>query len=314
MNIQPVIDSLSKTLLEIASFVPRLINSLLLLAIGYVLSLLVRWGLRFLLEHVGAQQLGERLGFAAFLRRFGLSPSVPRFLSNTVFFFLLLSFFTSAARLLEFVSLVDFLEAILHFVPRAISAALLLLLGGLGARFLAATVAALARSVNIAYSRLLASLVEYVLLAFLVIIAISLLGIDTTVLTTSFTILLAALGLAIALSFGFGSQEAARNIIAGYYIRRHFSSSQELRFGRYQGRFQATSGMYTTLEVSDETGQTRLLSIPNTLLLRQIILGGPAGPAPGVAETAGPQVGEPGSSSAPGTAPSASDADNESER
>jgi hypothetical protein len=86
MNIQPVIDSLSKTLQEIASFVPRLINSLLL-AIGYVLSLLVRWGQRFLLEHVRAQQLGERLGFAAFLRRLGLPPSVPRFLSNAVFFF-----------------------------------------------------------------------------------------------------------------------------------------------------------------------------------------------------------------------------------
>ncbi|RAQ95692.1 mechanosensitive ion channel family protein [Thermogemmatispora tikiterensis] len=314
MNIQPVIDSLSKTLLEIASFVPRLINSLLLLAIGYVLSLLVRWGLRFLLEHVGAQQLGERLGFATFLRRLGLSPSVPRFLSNAVFLFLLLSFFTSAARLLEFVSLVDFLEAILHFVPRAISAALLVLLGGLGARFLAATVAALARSVNIAYSRLLASLVEYVLLAFLVIIAISLLGIDTTVLTTSFTILLAALGLAIALSFGFGSQEAACNIIAGYYIRRHFSSRQELHFGSYQGRFQATSGMYTTLEVSDETGQTRLLSIPNTLFLRQIILGGPAGPASEAAEAAGPQAGEPGSSSTSSTTPSGSDAAHESEQ
>jgi hypothetical protein len=314
MNIQPVIDSLSKTLLEIASFLPRLINSLLLLAIGYVLSLLVRWGLRFLLEHVGAQQLGERLGFAAFLRRLGLPPSVPRFLSNAVFFFLLLSFLTSAARLLEFASLVDFLEAILHFVPRAISAALLVLLGGLGARFLATTVAALARSVNIAYSRLLASLVEYVLLAFLVIIAISLLGIDTTVLTTSFTILLAALGLAIALSFGIGSQEAARNIIAGYYIRRHFSSRQELHFGRYQGRFQATSGMYTTLEISDETGQTRLLSIPNTLFLRQIILGGPASSASEAAEAAGPQAGKPGSSPTSGTAPSASDAAHESEQ
>ncbi|WP_069801423.1 mechanosensitive ion channel family protein [Thermogemmatispora onikobensis] len=299
MSIQPVIDSLSKTLLEIASFVPRLINSLLLLAIGYVISLLVRWGLRFFLDHLGVQQLGERLGFAAFLRRLGLSPSVPRFLANAVFFFLLLSFFTSAARLLEFISLVDFLDAILHFVPRAISAALLVLLGGLGARFLAATVAALARSVNIGYSRLLASLVEYVLLAFLVIIAISLLGIDTTVLTTSFTILLAALGLAIALSFGFGSQEAARNIIAGYYIRRHFSPAQELRFGRYRGRFQATSGMYTTLEVSDEAGQTRLLSVPNTVFLRQIILGGPAGPMPGTAEVDGPPEGEPGPPSAP---------------
>ncbi|MBX5451984.1 MAG: hypothetical protein IRZ24_18120, partial [Thermogemmatispora sp.] len=216
--------------------------------------------------------------------------------------------------LLEFISLVDFLDAILHFLPRAISAALLVLLGGLGARFLAATVAALARSVNIAYSRLLAALVEYVLLAFLVIIAISLLGIDTTVLTTSFTILLAALGLAIALSFGFGSQEAARNIIAGYYIRRHFSPAQELRFGEYEGRFQATSGMYTTVEITDERGQTRLLSIPNTVFLRQIIMGGPAGSAPSSAEVTGPRVGGPSSPSTAETPPpSPSDADEASE-
>jgi hypothetical protein len=273
MTIQPVIDSLSKTILEIAAFVPRLLNGLLLLIIGYLISVLVRWGLRFVLDHVGVQRLGERLGFVTFLRRLGISPSVPRFLANVVFFFLILSFFTSALRLLEFVSLADFLEAILQFVPRAISALILLLLGALAARFLGATVGALARNVNIIYSRLLALLVEYVLLAFVVIIAISLLGIDTTVLITSFTIVFAALGLAIALSFGFGSREAARNIIAGYYIRRHFTPDEQLILGEHRGRFRATSGLYTVLEIIDEQGRTRTLSIPNAVFARQVVLG-----------------------------------------
>lgn len=272
MNFQPMIESLSKTIATIAAFIPLLINSLLILVVGYLISALVRWSLRFILQHIGLQQLADRVGLSHVLSRMGIRTSLPQLVARIVFFFLLLSFATAALRLMQFTTIANFLDNILLFVPRAISSALLILLGSLLARFLGNTTAAIAQNAHIFYGKALGKLVEYALVAFAIIIGISLLGVDTTILTTAFTIILAAAGFAIALTFSFGSRDAARNVIEGHYIRQRFRPGQQLTVGEYSGQLRSVSGAYTVLEERDEDGQSRTISLPNDLLIRQVVI------------------------------------------
>lgn len=159
------------------------------------------------------------------------------------------------------------LENVLVFIPKAISAALLLIFGSMLGRFLGNTIATVAANVNVTYSGALGKIIEYAILAFVVVLAISTLGVDTTILTSAFTIIIAATGLAIALTFAFGSRESALNVIAGYYVRQNFHSGQRLTFGEYSGAIRSTSGAYTVLEVPGEGEEASTISIPNTLLL-----------------------------------------------
>ncbi|HAG97652.1 MAG TPA: hypothetical protein DCL75_02005, partial [Ktedonobacter sp.] len=92
------------------------------------------------------------------------------------------------------------------------------------ARFLGNTIAAVAANVNITYGKI----IEFAIVAFVVVLAVSTLGVDTTILTTSLTIIIASAGLAIALTFAFGSRESARNVIAGFYVRQNFQPGQRL--------------------------------------------------------------------------------------
>ncbi|WP_052890151.1 mechanosensitive ion channel family protein [Thermogemmatispora carboxidivorans] len=311
MSLQPLLQSLLSVGTSLLAFVPRLVNGLIVLLVGYLLSWLVRWLLRFLFRQTRLELLFERIGLRRSLAALGIRIPLSELLAQLVFFFLLLSFSIQAVELMGLTPVADLLQAVLLFLPRAISAALLLLFGSLLARLLGNTITAVARNVNIAYAGALGRLIEYTVVAFLCVLALATLGVETTLLTTSLTIIVAAAGLAIALTFAFGTREVARHVIAGYYVRQQFRRGQRLTLGDYSGTLQTTSGAYTTLEIQTEDGSRRLLALPNALLLQGVTISEEPPPArTTTAETPGP--GET-PASASGQTPSASEGEQGSE-
>ena len=273
MNFQPVINSLIKTLTDVINFIPRLVNGLVILLLGYIISALVRWVLRLVLRSIGLDQLAERAGINNAMSGFGVRASLSEMLAQITFFFLLLTFAASAINLMGLTALADLLQSVLHFIPRAISAAILVIFGSMLARFLGNAIIAVADNVNITYGKALGKIIEYAIVAFVVVLAISTLGVDTSILTTSFTIIIAAAGLAIALTFASGSRESARNVIAGFYVRQNFRPGQRLTLGEYSGKVRSTAGAYTVLDTLNESGENSTISLPNFLLLQSAVTG-----------------------------------------
>jgi len=270
MNLQPLIQSLTGVGTDIMLFLPRLINGLILLIAGWLISWLVRWLLRFIFRQIRLERLFERVGLHRVLRSLGIRPTLSEIIVQVVFLFILLSFFIQGATLVGLTPVALLLQEVLLFVPRAISAALLLLIGSLVARVLGETTATVARNVQIVYGRVLGKLIEYTLIAFVVVLALATLGVETTILTTSLTIIVAAAGLALALSFAFGVRDVARNVLAGYYVRQQFRPGQIVRLGEYRGLVRSTSGTYTTLEFNGDQGQRQVVVLPNTLFLHRV--------------------------------------------
>ena len=273
MSFQPVLNSLMQILLQILNFLPRFINGLLILIVGYLISALIRWLIRFVLQHIHLQELADRAGVVSALRNLGIRAPLSEIIAQIVFFFLILSFATSAVRLMGLSTVADLLNSILNFVPKAISAAILILFGSMLARFLGNTVSAVADTVNLSYSKALGKIIEYAIVAFIIVLAVSTLGVDTTVLTTSLTIIIAAVGLTVALTFGLGSREAIRNVIAGFYVRQNFRPGQRVTLRDYSGTIRSIAGAYTVLETVNAAGQSETISLPNLLLLENVVRG-----------------------------------------
>ncbi len=272
MAFQPILQALTQTIAAILNFVPHLINGLIILIIGYIISAVVRFILRFILRRVGVDQLLQRTGIETTLHILGIHTSISDILVQIVFFFLLLSFSTSAVQLMGLSAVAILLQNILNFVPQAISAGLIVIFGSMIARFLGDAVISVAQSVNITYSNSLGKIVEYAIVAFVMVLAISTLGVNTAILTTSLTIIIAAAGLAIALTFAFGSRDSARHVIAGYYVRQNFQPGQRLQLGERSGTIRSTTGAYTVLDTINEAGQHSTISLPNALLLQSAVL------------------------------------------
>ena len=283
MAFQPVLQALIQTITAILNFVPHLINGLIILIVGYLISAIIRGVLRFIFRRTGLDQLFQRIGIEPTLRSLGVRASISDIIVQIVFFFLLLSFSTSAVQLMGLTAVATLLQNILNFVPEAISAGLIVVFGSMIARFLGNAVISVAQSVNITYSNALGKIIEYAIVAFVMVLAISTLGINTAILTTSLTIIIAAAGLAIALTFALGSRDSARHVIAGYYVRQNFVPGQRLQLGERSGTIRNTSGAYTVLETVNEAGDRSTISLPNALLLQSAVLsqeepGTPAAP------------------------------------
>ncbi|HVB25763.1 MAG TPA: hypothetical protein VNG51_27750 [Ktedonobacteraceae bacterium] len=273
MNLQPVLNSLIQIGTQILDFIPHLINGLIILIVGYLISALIRWLLRFIFRRVRLDQLMDRVGVTNAMGGLGIHASISEILAQIVFFFLLLSFATSAFSLMGLTTVSNLLQSILQFIPKAISAAILVILGSMLARFLGDTITAVADNVNITYGKALGKIIEYAIVAFIIVLAVSTLGIDTTILTTSFTIIVAAAGLAIALTFAFGSRDSARNVIAGHYVRQNFRPGQRITLGGYSGTVRSTAGAYTVLDMNNVNGENSTISLPNTMLIENVVMG-----------------------------------------
>lgn len=287
MSFQPVINALTKILTDIINFIPLFVNGLIILIVGYLISALVRWILRTVFRQIRFNQLADRAGITNALSGLGVRVPLSEVIAQIVFFFLLLSFATSAVGLMGLAAVADLLQNVLRFIPKAISAAIIIIFGSMLARFLGNTITTVADNVNITYSKALGKIIEYALLAFVIVLAVSTLGIDTAILTTSLTIIIASTGLAIALTFAFGAREAARNVIAGHYVRQTFQPGQQLTIGDYSGKVRSTIGTYTVLESASTADETNTVSLPNSFLLQNAVMGQEEVPAT-------PQEGTPG--------------------
>jgi hypothetical protein len=99
-----------------------------------------------------------------------------------------------------------------------------------------------------------------------VVLALGVLGIDTSILVTAITIMIAAFGLALALALGLGSRTLVHHILAGYYMRQRFAVGQPIAFDQARGQVSSIGSVNTVVS----TGEDEVV-IPNAVLLESIV-------------------------------------------
>lgn len=266
MNFQVVIDSLSRILTDILNFIPNLVNGLIILLVGFLIARLVRWLLRVVLQRARVDPLIERSGVTGSLRGLGVTTPVSTILAQTVFALLLLSFLITATRLMGLEAVARLLEQLLGFLPNIIAALIVFLLGGVVAQFMGTLVTNLAAAGGLSYAPRLGRFLQYLISVFVAILALGVLGLDTALLVTAVTILIAAFGLALALGLGLGSRTVVYHLLAGYYVRQRFPPGQIVALGETRGEIQGIGSVNTVVATDEGT-----VVIPNGVILESLV-------------------------------------------
>jgi len=123
MFFQPVLDALTKIFTDILNLLPHFVNGLIVLIVGYLVSALARLIVRAVLRGVRLEQVAQSAGITAALQGLGVRAPISEILAQIVFFFLILSFATSAMQLMALTTVAVLLQNVLTFVPREISGA-----------------------------------------------------------------------------------------------------------------------------------------------------------------------------------------------
>ncbi len=251
----------------IAVWVPNLLGALLLLVLGWTIGRLAQFSVAGILRRLGIDKLAERAGADEALAKVGWKSSVSQMLARLIYWLILLVFLLAAVESLGLPGVTGTLGGLVTYLPHVLAAAVIFLIGSLIARLVGDAIGALAIQSGMSTGPVLGQLIRYVLIIFAAILAMEQLGVETTLLVTASIAVITAAALALALAFGLGNRELARNIMAGFHVREEFKTGQLLTVGRHQGRLLSIGPVKSVLETGD--GQ---VSLPNAALIDEAVV------------------------------------------
>lgn len=261
-----LVASMSELGSRLAAFLPSFLGMLVILAVGWLVSLSLAALLRRFLHRVGLDAAAERLGLTDILRRAGVSSSPSSIVGKLVFWTVMLTFILSAAETLGLDSVTGTIDRLILYLPNVISAALIITIGLLLGRFAGNVVGSAAATARVAYSRQLGAAAQGAVGVMAAVLSLEQLGIDTQILLSVVTTAVATVGLALGLSFALGSRDVVRGILASHYLRQTLVEGEVVEVDGRRGRVERIGPVSTLFRDGD-----RSWSVPNARLLDGII-------------------------------------------
>lgn len=196
------------------TFIPGLLGAVILFIVGWIVGSIIGKAITQLVSALKIDKLFESAGVNHFVDRSGLKFNVSRFIGGIVKWFIIVVFLMAALQIIGLTQVNDFLrEAVLYYLPKVIIASFILVIATVLADGMKKLVKASAQAANIRSANMLGSITLYAIWAFAIVIALSELGIATAFMQILFTGFIAALAIALGLSFGLGGKEAASRAI-----------------------------------------------------------------------------------------------------
>ena len=257
-----VLDRAGETL---GGYLPRFAGALALLIVGLLLVALIRRLARRALEAAGADKLAESWGVHDVLGRFGLPRSLSAVLAGALRLGVTIVVVFAALSLLGLEFLSDSLNAGILFLPRLFVALVLVLVGLVLSELARRQVDRLAEQMDLPGP--VGLLAQLLVLAVFVVTALAQLGVPTEIGQLLAAIVLSAAALTLALAFGLGGREMAREVSARRYVEGSFEVGQQVSVGGVRGTIAAIEATSTLLD-TPEGDQVR---VPNSQLIASVV-------------------------------------------
>jgi hypothetical protein len=212
---------------SLSSFLPRVMTTISIIAVGWLIAILLRTIVRFVLEWLRVNAAAERLGVAALLKGAELPPANVM-VAAIVFWLVWIGFLLSGIDVLGFTALQGLLSGFAAFVPRLLVALVILVIGFVAANFAWRATLLAAVNAHVPSPRVLSGAVRWLILILAGAMALEQIAVARTVVLTAFAIAFGAIMLAVAIAFGLGGREIAKRILEHQFPEREPSGADEM--------------------------------------------------------------------------------------
>jgi hypothetical protein len=203
-----------------AHLLPRLLAILIIAVAGWVIAYLLKAALRSGLRLVRFDRLSERAGAAQLLNTAAL-PSPSELLCRLVFWLAWLGIILAGVSSLGSPSVQQHIADFFLFLPRLFASLLIVFLGMLAASFFARAALLAAVNADLPSPHVLSDAVKVVIAVLAISMAFEELGLAQRTVLIAFTIVFGALMLGLAIAFGLGGRDMARQ-----FLERRFSEDR----------------------------------------------------------------------------------------
>src|SRR3954465_11013326 len=205
--------SLAGALNTLLSAIPRIIGFAVVLIVGWIISSLLARGVEALLHAVKFNDLARRSGFGDFVQKMGVRDDSSGVIASIVKWFVRLITLVVAFDTLGLPAVSNVLNQLLLWLPNLVVALVVLVIGGLAANALSRLVRGATAEAGFSNPETMESVTKVAVWGFAIVVAITQLGIATTLINSIIIGLIGAMALAFGLAFGLGGRDRAAEIL-----------------------------------------------------------------------------------------------------
>ena len=204
-----LLDPGKAVLTQIGQFIVNVLLVIVILIIGWLLSKVVKSVVTKVLRLLKIDDLSSRIELDSMLDKGGIKYSLSELLGIICYWLALLVTLVIAVNAIGLTIAAELLNKVILYVPNIIAAIFILILGMFVAKLLKNIVATASGNAGLSQANMLSKAAEVITMVFAIAIALEQLNIGSRIIELTITILLASIGLAIALAFGLGCKEIA---------------------------------------------------------------------------------------------------------
>jgi len=201
-------------LAQISQFVINALLVIIILIVGWLLSKLIKAIVSKALKASRIDKLSDDIGLNKLLSKGGITYSLSDLVAVICYWLGLLITFMVAVNALGLTIAANLLNKVVLYIPNVIAAVFILVLGMFAATLLRNIVQTAATNAGLHQSKVLAQVVETVVIAFAIFVGLEQLQIGIRITELTVSIILGSLGLGLALAFGLGCKDIAGKFVA----------------------------------------------------------------------------------------------------
>jgi Mechanosensitive ion channel, conserved TM helix len=209
-----------------ARLLPRLIVLVIIAFVGWLIAYLLRVIVRSILRLIKFDRLSENAGASQLLAKAAL-PSSSELLSRLVFWVAWLGFILLGVSALGILGLQEQIAHFFLFLPRLFVALFIMFFGLLAASFFSRAALLATVNANLPSPRLLSVSIRAIIIVFVLSMVLEVLGIGEQTMLVAFGIAFGAIMLGLAIAFGTGGKELAREFLERRFVHRHEDKENE---------------------------------------------------------------------------------------
>jgi len=246
-----VMSSLSAMTEEVAKVIPNLLGALAIIVIGWLLTKLIVGIVRKALKFAKADKLDDKLNDIEIFEGKKLNFDIIKITTKFVKWVMYIMILVVVTDILNLTMVSAEIQNFLGYLPKLFSALIIFTIGLLLANFLKKAIKSFFESMDLSGSKVVSQVVFFLLLLFVSITALNQAGVDTAIITSNVTMIMAAFLLAFVLAFGLGAQKIVTDLLKTYYARKTYEIGQKITFGDITGEVDSINHVSVTLKTKN---------------------------------------------------------------
>jgi len=253
-----ILHSLQSFVHSFMSALPKVFFAIVIVLLGWLFARIIEKAVVKLLQTAQFDKLANRINTTHMLEQANIKLSVSELAGRFIYWLLILVVVITTADILGWNAVTGEISKLLSYLPQLLSAIVFFIAGIYIATFVRDIVSGATRTLGISAGRIISSLVYILLFLLVTLTTLEQAGMDTNILTSNLLLIIGAILLAAAISYGFASRVLLANILASFFSRKNVKIGEMIEIDGQRGRVTDINNISVTIR----TGEKEKIIIP----------------------------------------------------